>query len=42
MSKRLDELGIRRTTVDYFHVGEYRYTSLRDAIAAAKRLSSAG
>ena len=39
---RIDEmevarLGIKRVQADIFLWGEYRYTNLRDAIAAAKR-----
>jgi len=30
-------LGIKRVQADIFAWGEYRYTNLRDAIAAAKR-----
>lgn len=30
--------GIERSTVDYFHVGPYRYTNLRDAVASAERM----
>lgn len=29
--------GITKTSVDYFHLDEFRYTSLEDAVAAAKR-----
>jgi hypothetical protein len=29
--------GITRTPVDYFHFGEFRYTSLADALAEAER-----
>jgi hypothetical protein len=29
--------GIIRVSIDYFHYKEYRYTSLDDAIAQAKR-----
>jgi len=29
--------GIERVPVDYFHWNGYRYTTLRDAIAAARR-----
>lgn len=29
--------GIIRIPIDYFHVGNYRYTSLEDAITQAKR-----
>src|SRR5579871_5397790 len=32
-----DGFGITRVSVEYFHYGEYRYTSLEDAIAQAKR-----
>jgi hypothetical protein len=31
------EYAITRAPVDYFHVGGYRYTSLKEAIAEAKR-----
>ena len=33
----LDRYGIERVPVDVFHWGGYRYSSARDAIAAAKR-----
>ena len=33
----MSEYGIRRTTVDYFHVGGYRYTSMNEAVAEAER-----
>jgi hypothetical protein len=33
----LARLGIKRVQTDSFHYGEYRYTNLRDALAAAKR-----
>lgn len=33
----LAKLGITRKSVDYFYVGKYRYTDLKDAIAQAKR-----
>jgi hypothetical protein len=29
--------GITRVPVDYFHVGEFRYSNLEDAVAEAKR-----
>lgn len=29
--------GITRVLVDYFHVGEFRYSNLEDAIAEARR-----
>lgn len=29
--------GITRVPVDYFHVGEFRYSNLEDAIAEARR-----
>ena len=31
------QYGITRTTVDYFHVGAFRYTNFADATAAGKR-----
>ena len=33
------KLGITRVSIDYFHVGEFRYTSLADALAEARRRS---
>ncbi len=33
----LEEYGIRRVLVDYFHVGGYRYTNIEDAMAQARR-----
>ena len=33
----LARLGIRRLQADRFEWGEYRYSNLRDAIAAARR-----
>ena len=33
----LDKYGIKRTTADYYHCGQYRYTNLKDAIAQAER-----
>lgn len=41
----VDELasyGITRVPVDYFHLGEFRYTSLPEAIAQAKRQALPG
>ena len=32
--------GITRTQVDYFYLGKYRYTDLKDAIAQAQRQNS--
>jgi len=32
------EHGVKRVPVDYFHVGGYRYTDMKDAIAQAKRI----
>ncbi|MBC9031614.1 hypothetical protein IAG41_04340 [Sphingomonas sp. JC676] len=34
--------GIQRVPVDYFHWNGYRYGSLKDAIAAARRAQGAG
>ncbi|MEQ8816698.1 MAG: hypothetical protein RLO51_13290 [Thalassobaculum sp.] len=33
----MSRLGITRVPMDYFHVGEFRYTSLADAVAEARR-----
>lgn len=38
----LRELGIIRVASEHFEVGPYRYSSLRDAIAQAKRGRVAG
>lgn len=34
--------GIQRVPVDYFHWNGYRYSSLKDAVAAARRADGAG
>jgi len=34
---QMDAYGITRVPTDYFHVGAYRYTSLKDAVAQAER-----
>lgn len=34
--------GITRVPVDYFRLGEFRYTSLSDALAQAKRQAHPG
>jgi hypothetical protein len=36
----LARLGIERVTVQVFHWGGFRYTNIRDAIAAAKQNGS--
>lgn len=33
----MERYGIVRVPIDYFHVGGFRYTSLKEAIAQAKR-----
>lgn len=33
----MKEYGITRVSVDYFHYRDFRYTTLRDAVAQAKR-----
>lgn len=33
----LTRLGIKRVTVQSFHWGNYRYSNLQDALAAARR-----
>jgi hypothetical protein len=34
--------GIERVPVDYFHWNDYRYTTLKDALAAARRSPAVG
>ena len=36
-SDELTKYGITKVSVNYFHLGEYRYSNLRDAITQAKR-----
>jgi hypothetical protein len=38
----MDRYGITRVPVDYFHYRQFRYTSLEDAVAQAKRDGTAG
>lgn len=38
----MDKYGITCIPVDYFHVGQYRYTHLKDAIAEAERQLAKG
>lgn len=33
----MEKFGIRRAPADYYHYKQYRYTSLKDAIAQAER-----
>lgn len=37
MEAEMEQYGITRVPMDCFHVGEFRYTNLKDAIAQAKR-----
>jgi hypothetical protein len=41
-AEEMTKYGITRVPTDYFHYKEYRYTSLADAIAQAKRQHPAG
>lgn len=41
-STKMNKYGITCVPVDYFHVGQYRYTHLEDAIAEAKRQLAKG
>ena len=41
-AEEMARYGITRVPVDYFHYGKYRYTSLEDAIAEAKRQQRTG
>ena len=42
VAEQMATYGITRVLVDYFHVGNYRYSNLDDAIAEAKRRELAG
>ncbi|WP_026168269.1 hypothetical protein [Kordiimonas gwangyangensis] len=35
--EEMAKYGILRVSVNYYHFGEFRYTTLKDAIAQAKR-----
>lgn len=35
------QYGIRRVSTDTFHLGEWRYSNLRDAIAQARKITFA-
>lgn len=35
--REMEFYGITRVPVDYFHLGEFRYTSLNEALAQAKK-----
>lgn len=37
LSDQMARYGITRVPVDYFHLGEFRYTRLEDAMAQARR-----
>ena len=37
LPEEMAKLGITRVPVDYYHYGVFRYTSLKDALAQAKR-----
>ncbi len=36
-AEEMAKYGITRVPADYFRLGEYRYTNLKDAVAQAKR-----
>lgn len=38
----MEAYGIARVPVDYFHWNGYRYGSLKDAVAAARRAEASG
>jgi len=40
-NQQLEKLGISRITAATYIVGEYRYTSIKDALAEAKRRGAA-
>lgn len=35
----MEKYGITKKPIDYYFLGEYRYTTLRDALAQAKRIA---
>jgi hypothetical protein len=35
----MEKYGITKKPIDYYFYGEYRYTTLRDALAQAKRMA---
>ncbi|WP_428407173.1 hypothetical protein [Hyphococcus sp.] len=37
-SHEMEKYGIKCVRVDYFHIGGYRYTDIKDAVAQAKRM----
>lgn len=39
-TKEMQKFGITRTPINYFYVGKYRYTDVKDAIAQARRQNS--
>ena len=39
VEETMAKYGITRVSVDQFHLGDYRYSNLRDAIAQAKRVA---
>lgn len=41
LEREMQEYGVRRIPVDYFHIDGFRYTDLKDAIAQAKRMKAA-
>ena len=41
-AEEMARLGITRVPVDYFRLGEFRYTSLADAVAQARRQAPPG
>lgn len=42
VAKEMGKYGIACVPVDYFHLGQHRYTHLEDAIAEAKRQLTKG
>lgn len=42
VAEEMTRYGITRVPVDYFHLGDFRYTSLADAIAQAQRRQRIG
>lgn len=41
-SEKMNKYGITCVSADYFHLGQYRYSRLEDAIAEAKRQLAKG
>jgi hypothetical protein len=41
-AEEMTKYGIERRIIEYYHFKDYRYTSVKDALAAGRRQSRAG